>query len=107
MNTERNTDRYQYLAFISYSRKDEKWAKWLQNKLEIYKLPSSILSESNGNFPKQIGPIFLDSSDIGIGGLQQNLSRELKDSRFLIIISSPNAAKSSWVNLEVENFKSF
>lgn len=27
---------YTYYAFISYQRKDEKWAKWLQRKLENY-----------------------------------------------------------------------
>ena len=25
---------FEYYAFISYKREDEKWAKWLQNKLE-------------------------------------------------------------------------
>ena len=35
-------DEYKYLAFISYKREDEKWAKWLQHKLEHYKLPTSI-----------------------------------------------------------------
>lgn len=33
---------YKYLAFISYKREDEKWAKWLQNILEHYKLPISV-----------------------------------------------------------------
>lgn len=31
-----------YYAFISYSRKDEKYAKCIQNKQESYKLPSKI-----------------------------------------------------------------
>lgn len=31
---------YKNYAFISYKREDEKWAKWLQRKLENYKLPS-------------------------------------------------------------------
>ena len=30
---------FEYYAFISYKREDEKWAKWLQNKLEGYRLP--------------------------------------------------------------------
>ena len=27
-------------VFISYSHKDVKWAKWLQRKLEWYRLPT-------------------------------------------------------------------
>ena len=29
-----------YYAFISYKREDERMAKWLQHKLEHYRLPS-------------------------------------------------------------------
>ena len=32
----------QNFAFVSYKREDEKWAKWLQQKLENYKLPAVI-----------------------------------------------------------------
>ena len=28
---------FQYYAFISYKREDEKWAKWLQDRLRWYK----------------------------------------------------------------------
>lgn len=35
----------EYFAFISYQRKDEKWAKWLQHKLEHYKLPVNVREE--------------------------------------------------------------
>lgn len=30
---------YSNIAFISYKREDEAWAKWLQKKIEHYKLP--------------------------------------------------------------------
>ena len=33
---------YSYYAFISYKREDEHWAKWLQNQLETYHIPSVI-----------------------------------------------------------------
>ena len=33
---------YTNIASISYKREDEKWAKWLQKKLEHYKLPTEI-----------------------------------------------------------------
>lgn len=43
----------EYYAFISYKREDEKWAKWLQNKLEHYKLPSNV-RKGNGELPKNL-----------------------------------------------------
>lgn len=98
-------ERFQYFAFISYSRKDEYWAKWLHKKLETYKLPSIIRKEYEGQLPDKIHPVFLDKTDIGLGSLKTNLKKELEDSRYLIVICSPNAAKSEWVNTEVEHFK--
>jgi hypothetical protein len=98
-------ERFQYFAFISYSRKDEYWAKWLHKKLETYKLPSIIRKEYEGQLPDKIHPVFLDKTDIGLGSLKTNLKKELEDSRYLIVICSPSAANSEWVNTEVEHFK--
>ena len=39
MNMELN---FEFLAFISYKREDEKWAGWLQRKIEGYRLPARI-----------------------------------------------------------------
>jgi hypothetical protein len=99
-------ERFQYYAFISYSRKDEKWAKWLQNKLEDFRLPSVIRKETDGNLPEHIRPVFRDKTDLGPGSLEINLKQEIEDSRFLIVICSPDAAESEWVNKEVNFFKS-
>ena len=95
--------RYQYFAFISYKHDDVRWAKWLQNRLEAYRLPSIIRKEAP-HLPKQVRPIFRDQTDIGTGPLLDNLRSELEDSRFLIVLCSPAAAKSEWVNREVQNF---
>jgi hypothetical protein len=97
-------ERYQYFAFISYSRKDEKWAKWLQKNLENYRLPNIIRKESEVLLPKQIRPVFRDKTDIGIGSLTQTLRKELEDSKYLIVICSPSSAQSEWVNHEIEAF---
>ena len=35
-----NKTLFSYIAFISYKREDEEWAKWLQKQLEYYKLPA-------------------------------------------------------------------
>ena len=93
----------EYYAFISYKREDEKWAKWLQKKLEGYKLPSVIRKE-RPELPKYIRPIFRDSTDLSGGVLVDQLRQELLCSKFLIVICSPNATKSDWMNKEAQTF---
>ena len=96
--------RYEFFAFISYKHEDMGWAKWLQNRLENYRLPSVIRKEAP-HLPKSIRPIFRDQTDIGAGPLMENLRQELEDSRYLIVICSPSASKSEWVDREVEHFQ--
>lgn len=94
---------YTNYAFISYKREDEKWAKWLQHKLENYKLPSVIRKESS-DVPKYLRPVFRDGTDLSGGVLIDRLREELLHSKFLIIICSPFATKSDWVNREIKAF---
>lgn len=94
---------YKNYAFISYKREDEKWAKWLQRKLENYKLPSVIRKESL-NMPKYIRPVFRDKTDLTGGVLAAQLHNELQRSKYLIVICSPNSAQSTWVNKEAAAF---
>lgn len=94
---------FNYYAFISYKREDKKWAKWLQHKLEYYKLPVT-LKKQNPTLPNKIRPIFRDSTDLEPGFLTEKIKDALNASKFLIVICSPNAAKSTWVNKEVEIF---
>ncbi len=101
--TSQTEERYTYYAFISYKHEDEKWARWIQNKLETYKLPTVLQKESR-DLPNRITPIFRDKTDITSGPLKKTLSKELQSSRFLIVICSPNAAKSTYVDYEVEQF---
>ena len=69
MDNKRIYDNY---AFISYKREDEKWAEWLQRKLEGYKLPT-ILKKTNPSLPRHLRPIFRDKTDLGGGILSDEL----------------------------------
>ena len=93
----------QYYAFISYKREDEKWAIWLQRRLENYKLPT-VIRQERPDLPKYIRPIFRDGTDLTGGVLADQLRQELLRSKFLIVICSPNATKSEWVNKEAQTF---
>ena len=93
----------EYYAFISYKRENEKWAKWLQQKLESYKLPA-IIRKERSDLPKYIRPIFRDGTDLSGGVLIDQLRQELLCSKYLIVICSPNATQSEWVNKEAQTF---
>jgi len=94
---------FDYYAFISYNREDEKWAKWLQNKLENYKLPAVIRKE-NADLPKEIRPIFRDKTGMEAGVIVDTVQEKLKRSQYLIVICSPKAAQSNWVGTEINAF---
>lgn len=61
MNT---NHQYTNIAFISYKREDEAWAKWLQKKLEHYKLPTEIRKNNpNLEFSEHPRHVFKDTTD--------------------------------------------
>ena len=94
---------FKYFAFISYNSKDTEWGKKIQKKLEHYRMPSTLRSEHGWN-RTPIKPIFFAPTDIQPGGLTEELQERLKASRNLIVICSPNSAKSEWVGKEIEFF---
>lgn len=94
---------YKYFAFISYQRKDEKIAGWLHHQLEHYRLPVNIC-ETRPELPKELRPLFLDEAELSGGNLSDAISQALSDSKYLIVLCSPNSAKSPWVNKEVMTF---
>ncbi len=100
---ENNRSEYTYYAFISYNRKDLRWGKRLQRKLEHYRMPATLCSE-RGWKRKPINPVFFAPTDIQPGGLTDELKNRLRASKNLIVICSPNSAQSEWVGKEIEYF---
>lgn len=94
---------FKYFAFISYNSKDIEWGRRLQKKLENYRMPATLCSEY-GWERTPIKPVFFAPTDIQPGGLSEELQERLRDSRNLIVICSPNSAKSEWVGKEIEFF---
>ncbi len=102
-------DIYTYFAFISHSHRDAKWATWIQEALERYRLPSAVRKAVRKPLPKRLAPVFRDATDLGTGQLVEGLHRELENSRFLIVICSPDSARPNaegkhYVNHEIEYF---
>ena len=96
-------DEYKYFAFISYNSKDIEWGKKVQKKLEHFRMPATLCREQ-GWERTPIKPVFFAPTDIQPGGLTDELQERLRSSRNLIVICSPNSAKSDWVGKEIEYF---
>lgn len=100
--------RYSYKAFISYSHTDQKVSSWLHRALESYRVPKHLIgTHSNfGLVPARLAPVFRDRDELAVSAdLTDRIRGALIDSEFLIVICSPAAARSMWVNREIEEFK--
>ncbi len=97
-----------YTAFISYNSQDDRWAKWLQRKLEAYSMPVVIRNEKDEVIKREEKPkklrVFRYRADLNTVSLNEGLAKELDDARWLIVICSPNSAKSAWVGKEIQHF---
>ena len=97
-----------YKAFISYSHADIKFGRWLQRKIENYKIPKK-LREKYPHLPKDLKrSIFRDEEELpSSSALPDNLTHALESSEFLIVIASPYSCSSKWVTKEISYFKQY
>lgn len=95
-----------YKAFISYSHVDEAWARWLHRGLERYRIPRRLVTQY-GLDSNRLLPIFRDRDELSTSSsLGTVIEAALDASEHLIVICSPAAAASHWVNEEIKAFKS-
>ncbi len=101
---------YAYRAFISYSHRDKEVAQRLHRAIESYRIPSKLVGKVTavGRTPSRLRPIFRDREELPASGdLSAELTAALRQSMFLLVICSPAAAGSRWVNEEIKQFKAF
>jgi tetratricopeptide (TPR) repeat protein len=99
---------FKYRAFLSYSHRDQAWAKWLHAALESYRIDKELSGRATaaGPVPNTLRPIFRDREDFSAGhSLNDHTLAALEAAKFLIVVCSPNAAQSEYVNEEVRRFK--
>lgn len=97
-----------YKAFISYSHCDTTIAVRLHRRLEGYRLPSRLVgtSTSRGAVPARLTPIFRDIDELpAADDLSTEIKAALADSAALVVLCSPDAKTSRWVNREIELFR--
>jgi tetratricopeptide (TPR) repeat protein len=99
---------YAYRAFISYSHRDKASAMRLHRALESFRIPPKLVGTmtSVGEAPRRLTPIFRDREELPASpDLGAELSAAIRGSMFLIVICSPGAATSHWVEQEILQFK--
>jgi tetratricopeptide (TPR) repeat protein len=98
----------QFRAFISYSHVDAAWATWLLRRLETYRVPSGLVGKqgAHGIISRRLGTFFRDRDELpSAGDLGATIRAALADSDALVVIGSPTAAQSRWVDAEIEAFQ--
>ena len=100
--------RFSYRAFISYSHRDDTWGDWLHKALETYRVPSRLVGSetAHGAVPRRLNPVFRDREELASAtDLGRTVNAALGKSENLVVICSPAAATSRWVNEEVLAYK--
>lgn len=108
------SDRF-HSAFISYKHDDvqgagQDWAEWVGQQLEGYLTPTEFVGAESiykDAVPARLVSVFRDRHEIpGTGDLNEMLHSALRRSRILVVLCSPRAAVSKYVEDEVHFFKS-
>ena len=97
-------EEYKYYAFVSYRSSDEKYAKWLQDKIEAYRLPTTVQKMNQALPKKKLRPCFRYHTDIQPNELKTELRNKLEQSKYLLVICTPRSAQSPWVGNEIDTF---
>ncbi len=102
-------DAYRYKAFISYSHADKISADRLLKDLEKYRVPKRLVGTPNTDgapIQSRAGLLFRDRDELPAAeDLTAEVKKALTQSEFMIVLCSPAAAASQWVNREIIEFK--
>ena len=98
-----------FRAFVSYCHADRAFAARLQRRLEAYRLPRRLANQVPplpGQSAGRIGPIFRDRADLSAAvDLSQAVRDAISASSALVVVASPDAARSRWVDREILLFR--
>lgn len=95
---------YRYFAFISFQHANAREALRLQRSIETYNLPAVLLRGAK-NLPRRIRPTYCYLNDMHhTEEMMDTLRESMQQSRYLIVVCSPNAARSSYINSGIDYF---
>lgn len=96
-----------YSAFISYSHRDRQIADWVHRRLESYRIPKALQGRhaAIGEIGIRLPAVFKDREELASSAdLAASVRAALAEASSLVIICSPDAARSRWVNEEIRTF---
>ena len=101
-------ENFKYDAFLSYRRSDgTAAARWLRSRLLSYSLPKPLLKGERRKLRVYLDTVYERATE---DFFSQNIEPSLRQSRFLIVVSTPGAlaprpdGSPNWVHREVETF---
>lgn len=95
---------FTYEAFISYRHvdPDQQIAKKLHSYIENYRIPAAIRKASG---KKRMGRVFRDQEELPLSAdLGGDIERALSQSKWLIVVCSPELLRSRWCLKEIDTF---
>jgi WD40 repeat protein len=95
-----------YFTFISYSHADARAAASLARFIETFRVPVRLGGMPERPLPKRMAPVFRDRDEFsGAADLGASINAALADSGALVVLCSPSAAASRWVDEEIRTFR--
>jgi hypothetical protein len=85
-------------VFVSYSRRDKDFCALLERSLRAYRPPGEL------NLGQRRLSVFRDTSDLLGADYYASIERYLRGARKLIVVCSPDARSSPFVNDEIRRF---
>lgn len=107
--TDTAADARSYRAFLSYSHANERFAGKLHRWLESYRIPARLVGGTTprGAVPSRLTPIFRDRAELPAAtSLDREVRQALTQSEALLVLCSPAARASRWVDAEIGLFRS-
>lgn len=97
-----------YRAFLSYCHRDGVTTARLHRRLETYSVPRALrgIQEDGREVPPRIHPVFRDRDELATAAqLSRTIEEALDASEALVVVCSPAAVASPWVNAEIAYFR--
>lgn len=95
-----------FRAFISYNHADMAASRRVHQWLETYQLPFGVNVDDDLVKGRKLGRFFRDEEEMAAAADIGSLVRgAIEEAESLIVICSPNSARSKWVNSEIEHFR--
>lgn len=95
----------EFTVFISYRHvePDRRVAEWLHGAVETFPIPRALRPLSGST---RLGRVFRDEEELPAStNLPEEIEQALNHSKWLIVVCSPRAVQSQWVNREIEYFR--